>query len=109
MNTARLNNTHDNIAFLRLCVLLKIDVKRSNITVNAQGLMLSDIAAGIIIPKKARLEGSLLAHVSSQFSATQVDIVGDCFLFSSKCLMISPSPMIHDLPSPLSIRSMGIH
>jgi hypothetical protein len=55
MNTAKVNNQPASKVFLLLLCLLNIVVSKSNITAKAQGLILSEIAAGIIIAKNHHL------------------------------------------------------
>jgi hypothetical protein len=55
INTARQNITHANKVFLLLLCLVRIVESNKSITANAQGLMLSEIAAGSMIQKNDNL------------------------------------------------------
>ncbi|MEI8092172.1 MAG: hypothetical protein WCG98_08505 [bacterium] len=60
-NTASANNHHaNNVFFLLLCLLRMVD-NNNNITANAQGLILSDSAAGSMIPKNDNFLDKLLS------------------------------------------------
>ena len=61
--TANANIHHARIVFFLLLCLVKILESKSNITANAQGLILSESAAGSITQKKATLCLSVAASV----------------------------------------------
>ena len=96
----------DTMAFLRDCVLERILDKRRKSTAKAQGLILSESAAGRRIRKNAKNE--CVFGDTFSFSWLGIVVAGVSILFSSESLFLKKSMMSLSPQSVVFVRLLTI-